>query len=71
MPCETEIWKHAKNSTTECARPPIVHCVECRGGICSAHIIECEVCNLFLHQHCAFEHYKEHERLTRQMGNAA
>jgi len=71
MPCETEIWKHAKNSTTECARPPIVHCVECRGGICSAHIIECEVCNLFYINTAPSSTIKNMSGLPGQMGNAA
>jgi hypothetical protein len=67
MPCETEMWQHAKNATNHCAHPAIVHCIECRGGICSAHIVECEECNLFVCSDCEPEHYREHFRKEVQM----
>jgi predicted sulfurtransferase len=68
MPCETEMWQHAKNVTSACAHPAIVHCLECRAGICSAHIIECEVCEMFICSDCEPEHQRNHEKLQRQVG---
>jgi len=71
MPCGQEMWIQARNSTDACPHPPIVHCVECRIGICSAHIIECEVCEYFVCADCVVEHYKNHEKITRELGHAA
>lgn len=67
MPCETEFWQHAKNSSTSCPHPAIVHCIDCQLGICSAHIIECEECNLFVCSDCEAEHMANHVRRERRV----
>lgn len=71
MPCGHPAWLHARNSTDCCPHPGITNCIECRSDLCSAHIIECEVCDMFVCSDCVFEHYREHERNTRQIGHAA
>jgi hypothetical protein len=71
MACGQEMWIQARNSTNHCAHPAITNCIECRAELCSAHIHECEVCNLYVCSDCVIEHYKEHERNTRQLGAAA
>ncbi len=71
MACETEMWLHQKNVTNLCPHPPIVHCADCRCGICSAHIIECEICEAFLCSDCVLEHYRQHELKARQVRRIA
>ncbi len=71
MPCGQEMWIQARNATNACAHPGITNCIECRSELCSAHIHECEVCNLYVCPDCVVEHYKEHERNSRQVGHAA
>lgn len=71
MCCGQEAWIQARNSTDACCHPGITNCIECRAELCSSHIIECEVCNLFVCADCVIEHYKQHEMKTRQMGHAA
>lgn len=63
MACgDQEFWQHAHNASNHCPHPPIVHCEECRVGICSAHIVECEICEYFVCQDCSAEHAREHKR---------
>jgi hypothetical protein len=71
MACGQEMWIQARNSTNACPRPGITNCVECRSELCSSHIHECEVCRMFVCSDCIFEHYKEHDRITRELGCAA
>lgn len=71
MPCGQEMWIQARNFTDACNHPPIVHCVECRAGICSAHIIECDECGYFVCRDCVREHAREHERRERQLLRAS
>jgi hypothetical protein len=71
MACETEMWLHAKNVTTFCPHPALTFCTDCRIGLCSSHIVECEICDMFLCQDCTSEHYRNHERLARQTGRAS
>jgi predicted sulfurtransferase len=68
MPCEIEFWQHAKNATTMCPHPAIVHCSDCRVGLCSAHILECEVCEHFICSDCQPEHERQHKLAERQLG---
>lgn len=60
MPCEIEMWTHAKNSTTMCPRPAITNCANCLGGLCSSHIVECAVCGCFICAECQPEHQALH-----------
>lgn len=72
MPCGQEMWIQARNSTNACPHPGITNCVECRAELCSAHIAgECEVCEMYVCTDCAIEHYKEHDRISRELGYAA
>ena len=72
MACESvEFWQSAKNATNQCPHPALVHCLECRAGICSAHIIECDECNLFVCSDCAGEHMANHVRAERQLLRAS
>jgi len=71
MACGHEPWIQARNSNEACFHPPIAHCTQCRAELCSAHLIECEICEHFICSDCVVEHYKEHERKTRQIGRAA
>jgi hypothetical protein len=71
MPCEQEIWLTANRSNSHCPHPAIVHCTQCRAGICSAHIHECEVCEDFICEPCKSEHYRQHELKARQLGRAS
>lgn len=67
MACETEMWLHQKNVTTLCPHPAIVHCEDCRAGLCSSHIVECETCGHFICHDCAAEHYREHRRKETEL----
>jgi predicted sulfurtransferase len=71
MPCGQEMWLQARNSTDACPHPPIVICSVCRGELCSAHIIECEVCEDFICSDCQAEHYRQHELKARQLRRAS
>jgi hypothetical protein len=71
MSCGLEPWKHAHNSTDACPHPPITNCNDCRDELCSSHIIECEVCGMYVCMDCVCGHYREHERMSRQVGAAA
>lgn len=71
MACETEMWIHAKNVTTHCPHPALTNCFDCRVGLCSSHIVECEECNLFICRDCAPEHQRQHERAARQVRKAS
>lgn len=62
MACGQQMWLHARNNTNACPHPEVAHCTECRGELCSAHIVECETCNHFVCSDCAPEHYRNHRR---------
>ena len=66
MACETQM-----SVTSFCSHPAITFCQSCRCGLCSAHILECEICEAFLCQDCEREHYRQHELKARQMGRAS
>jgi hypothetical protein len=71
MCCGQEAWIQARNSTDACCHPPIANCIECRAELCSAHLQECEVCELYICRDCAREHYREHELRARQLRRAS
>jgi hypothetical protein len=70
MACAIPTWIHAKNATTQCAHPAITNCADCQAGICSAHIVECEVCHKFICGDCISEHRFNHD-LQLSRGAAA
>ncbi len=67
MACGQEMWIQARNFTDACPHPGITNCIECRAELCSAHILDCEVCNLFVCADCAPEHARMHERNERRV----
>lgn len=71
MCCGQPSWLQARNSTDACPHPGLTNCLNCRAELCSAHIIECEDCNLYLCSDCFPEHHREHERRERQVRRAS
>ncbi len=71
MACGQEMWIQARNVTNACAHPPIAMCADCRDNLCSAHIIDCEICEAFVCSDCVLEHYRQHELKARQMRRAS
>lgn len=63
MACESQMWLHAKNSTTVCPRPAITNCADCQVGLCSSHIVECGVCGRFICRECEADHQAKHEHV--------
>ena len=63
MPCDQEMWIHAKNSTTLCPHPAIAFCAGCGIGLCSSHIVECEECRQYFCRECIAEHARAAERI--------
>ena len=59
MACSSPSWRHARNATTLCPHPAITSCAECEQPLCSAHIVECDVCGRFLCSECSAEHSHE------------
>lgn len=66
MPCEIELFVSA-NRKTLCPHPAITSCSDCRIGLCSSHIVECDVCELFLCPDCIVQHKYQHELAEQKL----
>lgn len=64
--CETIIGV-SRNKPLPCPHPALAHCGECRAGLCSGHLVECEVCNLYFCRDCITAHSQEHVRIEQQI----
>jgi hypothetical protein len=58
MPCEITTHEHG---TTLCQHAAIAECCDCRAGLCSAHIIDCDLCGGKLCADCLFDHTLRHD----------
>jgi hypothetical protein len=60
MPCEITTYEHG---TTLCQHPAIAECCDCRVGLCSAHIFECDRCDATVCPDCKLDHLRGHGKL--------
>jgi hypothetical protein len=65
MPCEIVV--NAYGSSTLCPHPAIAECADCGIGLCSAHIVECDVCELLLCKDCIPDHIYKHDLAEKKL----
>jgi hypothetical protein len=64
--CETIIDVSRKRPVS-CPHPALAHCGQCQAGLCSGHLVECEVCNHFFCGDCIASHNQEHDRIEQRI----
>lgn len=65
MPCEIVVYD--SGAETLCPHPPAAHCSDCRAQLCSAHIVECSVCELFICGDCITDHRFQHDLAEQKL----